>query len=251
MHAGTICGTARRFFEDSRRGEDEFAVGAARALDVRGAEGALRATVRDFAAAARAGAGAVAVDVHEAVEHDELERELDSVRKGLGGGFVDPVAAVDLDDEDDVEDDAKGVDVDEVFLRVARVGRVAGLEHLVRAADVDDGDDKFLQGEDDELDTFVDVINGEPDARILLVAAKGQDGRRHLEDEEVGDDDDQNQAQESLVSDDQMEARIQHQALPGHHPPPAKGGKGRVDGPWTAPYEPFQDDAQRVTHDPP
>ena len=45
-----------------------------------------------------------------------------------------------------------------------------------------------MEGEYAELDSFVDVVDFEPHAWILLVAAEGLDGCGNLEDEEVRDD---------------------------------------------------------------
>ena len=111
------------------------------------------------AAARRASAGPEAVDVHELVEDDKFDGELDGVGEGLGAGLVDPFAAVDLAHEGDVEDDAEHVEVDEEFFGVAGFGGVGGEHHFEGGADVDDGDGEFLQGEDDELDPLVDVVD--------------------------------------------------------------------------------------------
>lgn len=132
-----------------------------------------------------------AVHFHQFIQNDEFDCELDGVGQGLGSRFVDPFAAVDLADEGDVEDDAEHVEVDEEFLRAARFGRVVGQEHLECRTDVEEGYGELLEGEDDKLDTFVDVIDLEPHAWVCLVTSECQDGGRDLEDAEVEDDHDE------------------------------------------------------------
>ena len=139
-------------------------------------------------------AGTELVDLHQLVQNRELDGEFDGVGEGLRAGLVDPLAAEDLADEGDVEADAEHVEVDEELPRVPRLERIAGREHLDRGLDVNDRDDGFLQREDDELNPFVDVVHGQPHARVGLVAAEGLDGGGHLEDEEVGDDHDEHSA---------------------------------------------------------
>ena len=94
----------------------------------------------EFPATSRTRARAEAIDVHQLVEDDELDAELDGVGKRLRAGFVHPVAAVDFDHEHDVQDDAQDVEVDQEPLGVLGVGGIGWQEHLTGRPDVDDGD---------------------------------------------------------------------------------------------------------------
>ena len=151
-------------------------------------------------------AGPQAIDIHELVKDDELDGELDGIGEGLGAGLVDPLATVDLADEGDVERDAQDVEVDEELLGLTGFGRVAGEQHLQGGADVDDGDDGFLKGEDDELDALVHIVHRQEHAGIRSIAAKGENGGRDLEDAEVDDDHDEDTAQHPVIAYDQMQA---------------------------------------------
>ena len=122
------------------------------------------------------------VDFHEFVQDGEFDGEFDGVGEGLGAGFVDPFAAEHLDDEGDVEAYAEDVEVDEEFSGVACFHGVVGCEHSDCGADVDYGDNEFLEGEDAELDSLVDVVDFEPHAWVDLVAAEGLDCGWYLED---------------------------------------------------------------------
>ena len=194
---------------------------------------------------------AEAINVHELVEDNKLDAELDGVCERLRAGFVDPVSDVDLNDKYHVRDDTQDVEINEQFPRIFRLGRIARLEHSEGGADIDDRDDQLLQGEDDQLNPLIDVVDLQPHARVLLVAPKRQHGGGDLEEQKINDDHGEDEAQHAFVADDQVQARVQHQALAGNHPPPAKGGKGRVDRPRTASDEPLQDDADRVAHNAP
>ena len=191
------------------------------------------------------------INVHELVENDKFYAKLDGVCERLGAGLVDPVSDIDLDDKNHIQHNTQDVQVDEKFSRSFGFGRIAWLEHFERGTDVYDGDGQLLQGEDDQLNPFVDVVNLQPHSRVLLVAAKRQHRGRDLEEQKIDDDHGEDESQHTLIADDEVQARVQHQALARHHPPPAKGGKGRVHRPWTAPHKPLQDNAGRVTHDAP
>lgn len=158
------------------------------------------------AAAVEACAGPQAINIHELVEDDELDGELDGIGERLGASLVDPLATVDLADEGDVERDAKDVEVDQELLGLTGFGWIAGEQHFQRGADVDDGDDEFLEGEDDELDALIHIIHGQEHAGIRSIAAKGEDGGRDLEDAEVDNDHDEDNAQHPVITYNQMQA---------------------------------------------
>lgn len=152
-----------------------------------------------------ASAGSQTKHIHQLIEDDELDGELDGVGQGLGAGLVNPLAAVDFAHEGNIERNAEDVEVDEEFLGLASLSRIVGEQHLQRGANVDDGDDQFLEGEDDELNALVHVVDFREHARIRSIAAKGEDGGRDLEDAEVDDDHDENTAQHLVIAYDQVQ----------------------------------------------
>ena len=77
----------------------------------------------------------------------------------MGACLVDPLTAVNLADEGDVQDDAQHIEVNEELLCDAGFGRIVGEEHLERGLDVEYRDGEFLQCENDELDAFVDIVD--------------------------------------------------------------------------------------------
>ena len=91
----------------------------------------------EFPATGRTRARAEAIDVHQLVEDDKLDAELDGVRERLRAGFVHPVAAVDFDHKHHVQDDAQDVEVDQELLSMSCVGWIGRLEHLTSRPDVD------------------------------------------------------------------------------------------------------------------
>ena len=159
----------------------------------------------DFSAAGVAFPGAETIHVHQLVEDDELDGEFDGVGKRLRARFVDPFARVDFADEGNVEEYAENVQVYEELLRFADFQRIRGEENLERGADVDDGDDEFLQSEDYELDALVNVVDFRPHTRVGLVGAEGQGCGYDLEEDEVCDYHYQNGAQHAVVAHDEVE----------------------------------------------
>ena len=145
----------------------------------------------------QASTGSKAVDIHQFVQDHELESELDGVGKRLCARLVHPLAAVDLADKGNVENDAEEIEVDEELLRHTSLGRIVGKKHLEGGSDVEDRNGEFLKGEDDELDAFVDIVDVEKSAGVFLITAKGEDGGGDLEDAEVEDDHDQDRTEDA------------------------------------------------------
>ena len=199
----------------------------------------------------RTAAGTEAVHLHDFIENGELERELDGVGQGLGSLFIDPFIDEDLANDSDVECYAQDVKVDEELLRMTHPFRVSGREPDHRGADIYDGNDEFLEGEHDQLNALVNLEYCQPHAGSPLCAAEFLDSGRDLEEAEIHNDHDEYSAEDALVAHDEMQARIQHQALSGHHAPPSEGGEGRVDLPGTAAYEPFEYHAEGMADDAP
>ena len=144
------------------------------------------------------------VYLHQLVQHHELDRQFDCIRQRLGACLVNPFSTENLTNECNVEAYTEKVKIDEEFLRMACLNGVARAEESDRSMDVDHRDDRFLEGEDDKLNTLIDVVDCEPHARIGLVAAKCLDCGRHLENAEVDNDHCEHCAQYALVSDDKV-----------------------------------------------
>ena len=78
-------------------------------------------------------------------------------------------------------------------------------QHLHGGANVDGRNYQFLEGEDDELNALVDVVDLEPHSRIGLITTERLDRSGHLKDAEVGNDHDEHRPKYTMVSNNEMQ----------------------------------------------
>lgn len=195
--------------------------------------------------------GASVDEVDEFPEDGELELELDAVDDALEHGLHDVEVDVFDDEEADVHSDDDHVDSNELIhdFTISSVGIEA--EHLGRFPDVEGGDDELLQTEAGHLDLLHDVVAvDEGDAgRCGEVGAVCQDGGGDVEDNGVDDDHGEDASQDAPVVEDEVEPRVQHDRLSGHHAPPADGEEGDGQPCDGGQVEELEEEAQRVGHD--
>lgn len=145
-------------------------------------------------------------ETDEAVENRKLKLELDAVHQGLEGG-LDGVAICELHDEEyhvqKDEEDVDGENVVEGFAMNfvnARVWRddaqVSDNLHHVEVRD-----NHLLHGETDQLDALHDIVTMLPGGIVRFgeIRAVSEDSCRHVKNDGIGDNHDQNAAQDSGI----------------------------------------------------
>ena len=111
------------------------------------------------------GGGAALDNVHELVEDNEFEAELEAVDGGFEDGLDAEEVGVFGAEEGGIEDDDEDVDPDQVqedFAGFFPLEDAARGEDLAGFPEVEAGDDDFLDGEAGHLDFFVDRVDLEP-----------------------------------------------------------------------------------------
>lgn len=104
-------------------------------------------------------------DIHQLIQHHELEAQLQTVDGGLEDGLDGEEVCVFGGEEGHVEGDDGDVDPDEVVEDGAGFGFLedfSRLEDLAGFPEVEARDDGFLDGEAGHLDFLVDFVDGEP-----------------------------------------------------------------------------------------
>ena len=158
---------------------------------------------------------------HELVQDGELEFQLDAVDHRLQRRFDLVVPIVLERQQHDVHGDDGQVDPDQLHHHAARAAVVDGPQKLDGRVDVDAGDDELLDAEGRHLEALHDVEGVDERGGVGRIGAVREDGGGDVEADGVHDDHDEDAAEDFVLAHHQMQARVQHDRLPGHHGVPS------------------------------